>query len=255
MPNLKNRSYQAELIDDLNLSNEALRQNLEELATINKWLGGNEVTISGLKQALNKTTIKQVNSSIGGQGANINSPIGGQGALKIADIGCGGGDMLKLMANWAYKNRIEATFIGIDANQFMIDFAKQRTSNFENISYIKQDAFSEKIKNLDLDIATMTLFCHHFTENQLIELFSNLRKNCNTGLIINDLHRHWLAYYSISWLTHLFSKSYLVKNDARLSVWRGFHKNELVDILQKAGFEHFSIKWRWAFRWQIVAWK
>lgn len=237
MPNLKYRSYQAELIDDLNLSNDALRQNLEELATINKWLGGNEVTISGLKNL-----------------GQARFPKGNWGAIKIADIGCGGGDMLKLMANWAKKHNVEASFIGIDANQFMIDFAKKRTSNFENISYLKQDAFSEKLKDLKIDIATMTLFCHHFTENQLIELFTNLRKTCSTGIIINDLHRHWFAYHSIARLTALFSKSYLVKNDAKLSVWRGFHKNELIEILQKAGFERFAIKWRWAFRWEVVAW-
>jgi 2-polyprenyl-3-methyl-5-hydroxy-6-metoxy-1,4-benzoquinol methylase len=237
MPNLKNRSYEAELIDDLNLSNDDLRQNLEELATINKWLGGNEVTTSGLKKLLSINTHNSTTRN-----------------LKIADIGCGGGDMLNLMANWATKQKIKAAFIGIDANEFMIDFAKLRTASFQNIAYIKEDAFSEKIKTLYLDIATMTLFCHHFTEPQLIELLVNLRKNCKIGLIINDLHRHWFAYYSISWLTRLFSKSYLVKNDARLSVWRGFHKAELIAILKSAGFEHFSIKWRWAFRWEIVAW-
>ncbi len=234
MPNLSKRSYQAELIDDLNLSNEALRQNLEELATINKWLGGNGVTNSGLNNLIkNRSLIKK--------------------KIIIADIGCGGGDMLKLMANWAKTKGIEAEFIGIDANQFMVDFAKKRTADFKNIIYIKEDAFSENIKNLEIDIACMTLFCHHFTENQLIELFTNLRKNCSIGLVINDLHRHWFAYYSIAWLTALFSKSYLVKNDAKLSVWRGFHKKELIEILQKAGFEHFSVKWRWAFRWRLVA--
>lgn len=246
MPNLSKRSYKAELIDDLNLSNDALRQNLEELATINKWLGGNQLTLSGLEKLMFQKNHSNDNY--------LNSLIGGRGAIKIADIGCGGGDMLKLMANWAKKEGLKADFVGIDANQFMIDFAKKRTANFENIAYLKEDAFSDKIKNFKIDIATLTLFCHHFTENQLIDLFTNLRKNCAIGIIINDLHRHWFAYYSISWLTAIFSKSYLVKNDARLSVWRGFHKNELIDILQKAGFQHFTVKWKWAFRWEVVAW-
>jgi 2-polyprenyl-3-methyl-5-hydroxy-6-metoxy-1,4-benzoquinol methylase len=236
MIDIQNRSYQAELIDDLNLSNEALRHNLDELATINKWLGGNEVTVSGLKKLIsNPHTLSLLQD------------------LKIGDIGCGGGDMLKLMANWAKKHDIEAEFVGIDANQFMIDYASKKTSIFSNITYIKEDAFSEKLKTLELDIATMTLFCHHFTEDQLVALFTNLRKNCAIGIIINDLHRHWFAYYSIAWLTAIFSKSYLVKNDAKLSVWRGFHKPELEQILQKAGFKQYTIKWRWAFRWEVVA--
>lgn len=52
MPNLSYRSNQKELIDDLELDNDALRENLEELAIINKYLGGNQVTISGLKKLI-----------------------------------------------------------------------------------------------------------------------------------------------------------------------------------------------------------
>jgi hypothetical protein len=66
------------------------------------------------------------------------------------------------------------------------------------------------------------------------------------------LQRHPLAYYSIKILTRLFSKSYLVKNDAPLSVLRGFHKKELVNILQAANIASFSIEWRNAFRWLVV---
>ena len=52
MPDLSYRSKEKELIDDLELDNDALRQNLEELALINKYLGGNQVTISGLSKLM-----------------------------------------------------------------------------------------------------------------------------------------------------------------------------------------------------------
>ena len=44
----------------------------------------------------------------------------------------------------------------------------------------------------------------------------------------------------------------MVQYDARLSVLRSFHKSGLVNILKKAGLHQFSIKWMWAFRWQII---
>ena len=53
----------------------------------------------------------------------------------------------------------------------------------------------------------------------------------------------------------LFSKSYLVKNDAPLSVLRGFKKNEWKNIFEKAGIKNYSIKWKWAFRYLIVVFK
>lgn len=80
-------------------------------------------------------------------------------------------------------------------------------------------------------------------------------KQVNLGIVINDLHRHPFAYHSIKILTRLFSKSSMVKYDAPLSVQRAFTKKELVRLMENAGIEHYKIKWKWAFRWQIVIMK
>jgi hypothetical protein len=79
-----------------------------------------------------------------------------------------------------------------------------------------------------------------------------MSKNAALGFFINDLHRHAFAYYSIRALTRLFSKSYLVKNDAPLSVLRGFKKKEFISLLNQAGIPNYTIRWRWAFRWLII---
>jgi ubiquinone/menaquinone biosynthesis C-methylase UbiE len=230
MPNLSYRSNEKELIDDLELDNDPLRQNLEELALINKYLGGNQVTTSGLSRLL------------------PNSPI----PNPQSDLGCGGGDMLMVMADWAKKKGINAQFIGIDANDFMIDFGTKRTVNYPNISYLHQDIYSEKFKEKSFDIVTMTLFCHHFSDESLVQILQQLKKQTRIGIVINDIHRHWFAYHSIAWITKLFLKSYLVKNDAKLSVWRAFVREDLEKIIQKSGFTNYSIRWKWAFRWEVV---
>ncbi|MGZ5255480.1 MAG: methyltransferase domain-containing protein, partial [Flavitalea sp.] len=58
--------------------------------------------------------------------------------------------------------------------------------------------------------------------------------------------------YAIKIITAIFSKSYLVKNDAPLSVLRGFKKTELISALKQAGINDASIEWKWAFRWLVV---
>ena len=133
MPNLSYRSNQKELIDDLELDNDALRENLEELALINKYLGGNQVTISGLKKLISSTNspIHQITNSKISDAQSLNHPIT-KSPIIIADLGCGGGDMLMVMADWAKKKGINAQFIGIDANDFMIDFAQKRTQVAKN---------------------------------------------------------------------------------------------------------------------------
>ncbi|MEA5260712.1 methyltransferase domain-containing protein [Arcicella aquatica] len=233
MPDLSFRSTEKELIDDLDLDNDALRQNLEELAIINKYLGGNQVTISGLETVFNNLTTQQP-------------------TYQIADLGCGGGDMLMVIAKWAKKKQVKAELIGIDANDFMIEFAKKRTTQFPEIQYLYQNIFSEEFQQHSFDIVTMTLFCHHFDNESLIKLFKQLKQQSRLAIVINDIHRHWFAYHSIAWITKLFLKSYLVKNDAKLSVWRAFRKSDLETIIQQAGYTRYSIKWKWAFRWEVV---
>jgi hypothetical protein len=53
-------------------------------------------------------------------------------------------------------------------------------------------------------------------------------------------------------ITKIFSSSYLVKNDAPLSVARGFYKTEWLNILRQAGLQNFQIEWKWAFRYLIT---
>ena len=233
MPDLSFRSTEKELIDDLDLDNDALRQNLEELAIINQYLGGNQVTISGLETVLKASKPTQT-------------------TYKIADLGCGGGDMLMVIAKWARKKQLKTTLIGIDANDFMIEFAKKRTAQFPEITYLHQNIFAREFQEHSFDIVTMTLFCHHFDDESLVKLLKQLKQQSRVAIVINDIHRHWFAYHSIAWITKLLLKSYLVKNDAKLSVWRAFRKSDLENIIQKAGFTRFSIKWKWAFRWEVV---
>ncbi len=117
------------------------------------------------------------------------------------------------------------------------------------------DVFSPAFQAQRFDIVIGTLFFHHFTEEQLVALFARLKDQVSIGFIINDVHRHPLAFYSIKLLTKIFSRSSMVKYDAPLSVLRSFKRNELVGILKKANIENFSIKWKWAFRWQVLVYK
>lgn len=235
---MKTRSYEKEIMDEFSLGGEAMAQTLRELRFINHWLGGNAVTLQGL-DILNNTI----------SNSETRPP---QSEIKIADLGCGGGDMLVLMARWARRRNLKARFIGVDANDYIIGYAQQHTADFPEIAYQNLNVFSPAFAQQSYDIVTCTLFCHHFTDEELITLFRNLKQHVRVGIVINDLHRHWFAYHSIKWLTHWFSKSYLVKNDAKLSVRRSFRKTDWARILREAGIDNYRLAWRWAFRWRLV---
>lgn len=229
MGKFKQRSEAKELMDKLDSGGEEIKQTLQELKIINRWLGGNAVTTNGLKKLLSTSR-----------------------SISIVDLGCGGGDMLKLMSAWCRKKAYNVKLSGIDANPNIIAYARENTRAYQEINYIAADVFSEKFSELKFDVATATLFCHHVTDQQLIELLRQLKTQAKIGIIINDLHRHWFAYYSILMLTRLFSKSEMVKHDASLSVLRSFRKEDWKKILNAAGIKHFDLRWKWAFRWQLV---
>lgn len=225
------RSEEKELMDDLNCSGEELNQTLRELKTINRWLGGNYVTTSGLAEIFKSYP---------------------QHSYTVADIGCGGGDMIQVMNEWAKSQKKEVTFTGIDANRNIIDLAAIRLAHLPEVAWRAQNVFDVGFSEEKVDVSTCTLFTHHFTDTELVDLLTSLRKKSRLGIVINDLHRHWFAYYSIQVLTKLFSKSKMVQNDASLSVLRSFSKSDWHRILKSAQLDNFKISWHWAFRWQVT---
>jgi len=232
MPDFSKRSEGIEIMDDLQCSGEVVNQTLRELEVINTWLGGNQVTINGLAKLFE----------------NIDS----SKEITIVDVGCGGGDMLRLIDRWAKKKNKKVKLIGIDANPNIIAFAKSNLNDLSHIEFKAIDIFSPAFQSIPCDVVIGTLFFHHFAQQQLSSFFTELKKQVRIGIVINDIHRHPLAYHSIKILTSLFSKSAMVKFDAPLSVLRAFTKSELKEILAGAAIEDFTIQWKWAFRWQVI---
>jgi len=214
-------------MDNFSMPQQELDVNLLELEVINKWLGGYAVSFNGFSK-LNLEKSKEIT---------------------VADIGCGGGDGMIFIQKYLKKNGIHAKMIGIDANPKAIAYAKMRCKGHPDFEWICLPF--QEIENLNVDVMHCSLFTHHFYDQDL-EALSGLMRKAKVGFIINDLHRHWLAYHSISILTRLFSKSYLVQNDARLSVAKGFSKNEIEEIFLNSNLKRLLVNWKWAFRWQVV---
>jgi 2-polyprenyl-3-methyl-5-hydroxy-6-metoxy-1,4-benzoquinol methylase len=227
------RSEEPEIMDDLTCAGEAVNQTLREIDTINRWLGGNSITLEGVERLLLK------------RGNALEK-------LTVADIGCGSGEILKLISLVLKQKKIPMVLTGFDANPNIIAYAEQHSKEFREITFVTENILQQTFRDKKFDIITATLFLHHFTTHQLIELLKALKHQSRLGLVINDLHRHPLAYYAIKFLTTLFSKSAMVKYDAPLSVLRGFTRKEWKEILCRAGINHYSLTWKWAFRWQLI---
>ena len=217
------------MLDGKNIPFEDIKRNMQELDFINKHLGGHKITLKGVKALADRNV------------------------LHISEIGCGGGDNLRVIKNWCNKKNISVKLTGIDINDECILFARERPSN-KDINFICSDY---KLVQFDSfpDIIFSSLFCHHFSNEEVVEIMQWMHGHSKVGFFINDLHRHTFAFNSIRLLTKIFSKSYMVKHDAPLSVKKGFRKKEWQKIFAQADIEKYEIKWQWAFRWLITCFK
>lgn len=230
MIDLKKRSEKKELLDNEGIPFADIQQNMKELNSVNTLLGGHSITIKGVKKIIGNYQPKKI--------------------LTICEIGCGGGDNLIAIYKWCNKKGIRVQFIGIDIKRECISFAKIQCSQLDAV-WITNDYEAVNF-NIKPDIIFSSLFCHHFKEHELLQMMQWMKNNSKIGFFINDLHRHPLAYYAIKIITCVFSNSYLVKNDAPLSVARGFKKAELTQLLLLSSVNNYTLQWQWAFRYLIT---
>lgn len=226
----KKRATEKEIIDDFSLSGTEITDTFDSIEKVNAWLGGNQVLVDSFKKCT-----QRLHAS----------------SLVLHDLGCGSGDGLISLAKFARKKKRTVQFTGIDANAHVIDLAKKQSSNFPEIEYRVQNIFAKAYQIQGADIATFNLCLHHFSEEEIDQLLDKCKAAGVKAIIINDLHRHWLAYYAFHLVCWIFRSPKIAKEDGLLSIRKGFKRQELHEMAQNISPD-YQLRWRWAFRWQLL---
>jgi len=241
MISFQTRTDEDELMDDFSITDIRLTSALEELRTVNRFLGGYDTTMAVLAPWLKVRS--QTNSK----------------PIRILDLGTGIADFPEYIVSWAAQQSppIDLELVAIDANPATVDYARQSLSKrlpealSSKIRVEVADALALPYDDGEFDVAMGAMFLHHFAEERAIAIVHSMNRVSKGGILINDLHRHPLAYYSFYTLSRLFQASEMVQNDGPVSVLRGFCGPELETIAQKAGLQDFTVRWRWPFRWLL----
>ena len=228
----KQRTSQSEIMDNFDMKGELLRDALNKIAKINQLLGGNQLTLEGVKNILKQNPTDQ--------------------KITIVDVGCGNGDMLRYLADYGNSNSLEFELIGIDANQFTVDYAKELSIHYPNIKYRCEDIFDEIFAALQYDIVLCTLTLHHFKDDEIIKLLKVFNVNAKLGIVINDLQRSSVSYRLFQAMCFVFRLNDMSREDGLVSILRGFKRPELELFSRKLNFKNYCIEWKWAFRYQWI---
>ena len=85
------------------------------------------------------------------------------------------------------------------------------------------------------DVVMSSLFFHHLSDEDSVRVLAGMWRVARERVLINDLRRSPVAYFSIRVLTALFSRSSMVQHDGPVSVRRAFRPAELLTLARRAG--------------------
>lgn len=221
----KYRSNQKEWMDKPGVPQELLHANLRELDVLNRWTGGNRISLLGLKRLCiheNRT-------------------------YRIVDLGCGSGDLLKYIALWARKQSISVRLTGVDKSPGAIDYLRKHCKDYPEIEGVTKD-YNEYLEESETaDIYHCSLFCHHLEDEKIRDLFRKL-KTAKSGFVVNDLIRNPMAYYATFAFTRIAGGTPLSKNDGPISVLRGFKMQEMKKLLTESGIRKYEVFHKLGYR-------
>lgn len=168
----------------------------------------------------------------------------------ILDVGCGMGDIAEAIYGWGRGRGFLIRYKGIDNNSRIIKQAEART-RIEGVEYSQGDIFDQNLPQADIVIASMVF--HHFREEEIEDAIVRLFAKSRRALIINDLVRSF-SLYSMCYILTRFVKSGASRNDALLSVRKGFRTEEVAVLLNKLNIKGI-IKRQFFGRFSVIIFK
>jgi 2-polyprenyl-3-methyl-5-hydroxy-6-metoxy-1,4-benzoquinol methylase len=231
MVDFRQRSTAPEHMDHATVDGDEMVITLNEIAYVNRFLGGINATRAALRRLL---------------------PTGNPQSLSLLDVGTGSADIPIALVHWARRRGIALNVTAVDFNPAICEVARQRTAAYTEITIREADVFTLTGTGV-FDVVHGAMFLHHFPQPQAAALLRIMYSLCRHGIIVNDLHRHPLAYYSTTWLGRLLSFSPMFQHDGPISVLRGFQRAELEALGKISGLAHVEITWRWPFRYVMTA--
>lgn len=220
---LKNRATTDEQMDDPNLPPAVYAQVLKDLSRVNTITLARRPTLAFLGRLPASAT-----------------------PLRILDVGFGNGDMLRQIAKFAQKRQIPVQLIGIDLNPKSAQVAEAQTPKSMAIRYLTGDY--EDLRGHGFDVILSSLVAHHMTHDALIAFLRFMEAEANRGWLINDLHRHGLAWLGYPWLARLMGCHRIVREDGQLSIARAFRPHEWPPLLAAAGISGARVMRVFPFR-------
>ncbi|GGA40153.1 methyltransferase domain-containing protein [Paenibacillus physcomitrellae] len=226
----RRRAVELEVMDDFSDGGPELREALGQIRQLNRIFGAAGPTLYGVKKLWREA--------------------GAPRRLTVLDIGAGSGDVNKALLRWADEEELEVSITLSDITEEACAEARLFYLGEPRVCVQRSDLFD--LRPSSADIVTGTQFVHHFPGDELPNVVGHMLKASRIGVVINDLHRHWMPWTAVWLMVRLISANRFVKTDAPLSVAKGFRAGDWRKLQRTPGLEHLQFSWRPLFRYVAV---
>lgn len=211
-------------MDDPELDPDTLQLAVNDINTINTVLGGFRFTLNEVRKVVAQFPNED---------------------LVICDAGCGDGEMLRYLNRHIKDDRV--TFLGVDFSANSIQRGREMSEGLNRVRFRESDILKDQ--NLKCDILISSLTMHHFSDHEIINLLKKFKHIATKYIIINDLHRHRVAYTFFKLLSPIFIRNKISRHDGLISIASGFKRSDFEKYARAAGVKNDQVKWKWSFRY------
>lgn len=221
LPSFAQRIYLPEQMDASDCDDAKLQRTYVQLAIINRLL-------SRMRGLLDREILRDMATR-------------GEGEVTIAELGCGGGDMLAWLAKRCERQGLRVQLVGVDSEPRAIKRAQRKLSRFANVRVVQGSL--EQLEAAKPHYVYCNHVLHHIPPVDLVPVLRRLHACTRRRLLINDLERSPTAYVLYTALAALAFHRSFVFADGRLSIRKGFVVTELREACEAAGFPTgFAVK-------------
>lgn len=221
------RSLAKELMDLPGNPPHVLEEDLRNLRTLNRYLGGYRGVLWALEHFLQR------------------GPLHG---FSLLDVGAGSGDFPRTIVEWARHNGLSARVIALEPHPVTAALSRRETRSWAEISVVRGDGFRPPFGPCSFDFVLTSQVLHHFSQDEIIALLRRCAVIARKAILVSDLIRHPLAYGGILLLTRLLTRNPMTRTDAPLSVRRAFTLAEWQELFERAGIGKFRLLTIFPFR-------
>jgi trans-aconitate methyltransferase len=152
--------------------------------------------------------------------------------IHIVDVGCGYGDHLRQIHQWARDHHLPVILTGIDLNPDVIRVAREATRP-GTITFLDGSAIQFKPPG-GMDIVVTSQLTNVLEHGDIVELLQWMEDSTRLGWFVNDLHRQPLPYHLFRILSRFTTLHPFVKQEVPVSIRRSFRREDWVSLCSEA---------------------